>query len=168
MQRILGIDPGLVATGYAVIESDGRAGRLLTSGVINTNTRSSELPARLGAIFDGLVEIIRQHRPQAASVEQVFVHRNASSALKLGQARGVAVCAAVTHQVPVYEYSARTVKQSVVGKGNANKEQVQFMVARLLQIASRARADEADAMAIALCHAFTSGAKFNLARAAVQ
>ena len=161
MQRILGIDPGLVATGYAVIESNGRNSRLIASGVITT--RSGELPARLGTIFDGLCEVIREHRPEAASVEAVFVHKDASAALKLGQARGVAVCAAVTHDVPVYEYDTRVIKKAVVGRGNADKEQVQFMVTRLLQVASRRRSDETDAMAIALCHVFSHSSNTRLA-----
>ncbi len=164
MQRILGIDPGLVATGYAVIESDGHAARLLASGVITT--RGSALPARLGVIFDGLGDVIRDHRPEAASVEKVFVHKDAAAALKLGQARGVAVCAAATHGVPVYEYDTRVVKKAVVGRGNADKGQVQFMVARLLQVAPRRQDDEADAMAIALCHAFSHAAGARLAEAA--
>ena len=162
MQRILGIDPGLVATGYAVIESEGDAARLIASGVVAT-AASGALPERLGTIFDGLNKVIREHRPDAASIESVFMHKDASAALKLGQARGVAVCAAVTNGVPVYEYDARVVKKLIVGKGNAAKEQVQFMVARLLQIAVRYEDDEADAMAIALCHVFSHRANTRLA-----
>ncbi len=160
MQRILGIDPGLVSTGYAVIESEGDAARLIASGVVAV---SGALPARLGAIFDGLNEIIREHRPEAASVETVFMHKDASAAIKLGQARGVAVCAAVTNGIPVHEYDTRVVKKLIVGKGNAAKEQVQFMVARLLQVAARYKDDEADAMALALCHAFSHRANARLA-----
>ncbi len=163
MQRILGIDPGLVATGYAVIESDGHAGRLITSG--DVVTRGRDLPVRLGIIFNGLDKVIREYRPDVASVEAVFVHKDAAAALKLGQARGVAVCAAVTNGVPVYEYDTRVVKRAVVGKGNADKEQVKFMVARLLQVAARHKDDEADAMAIALCHAFSHAAGAGLAEA---
>ncbi len=161
MQRIIGIDPGLVATGYAVIESDGHAARLLASGVIAM--RGGDLPVRLGAIFDGLGKVIREHRPEATAVEAVFVHKNPAAALKLGQARGAAICAAVVNDVPVHEYDARVVKKAVVGKGNADKAQVQFMVARLLQVAQRYKDDEADAMAIALCHAFSHGARTRLA-----
>ena len=161
MQRILGIDPGLAATGYAVVESDGHTGRLIASGAISTRPGGG-LPVRLGAIFSGLCEIIREHRPEAASVEAVFVYKDASAALKLGQARGVAVCAAVTHDVPVYEYDTRVVKRAIVGKGNAGKQQVQFMVSRLLQVAERHSDDETDAMAIALCHAFSHSADTRL------
>ena len=163
MQRIIGIDPGLVATGYAIIESDGRASHLIASNVIAGSGAS--VPARLGAIFDGLVRVIREHRPREAAVESVFVHKDASAALKLGQARGVAVCAAVVNQVPVYEYDTRVIKKTIVGKGNAGKEQVKFMVAHLLQVAQCSRDDEADAMAIALCHAFSRSAHMRLAEA---
>ena len=163
MQRIIGIDPGLVATGYAVIESDGRASRLVASDVITTG--GGALPVRLAAIFDGLTKAISAHRPDAVAVESVFMHKDASAALKLGQARGVAVCAAAVHRVPVHEYDTRVIKKTVVGRGNADKEQVQFMVARLLQVAQRCRDDESDAMAIALCHAFSHGAHERLAEA---
>ena len=168
VQRILGIDPGLTATGYALIESDGDAVRLITSGVV-VPPNGQTLPARLGVIFDSLSAVIKSHRPTEASVENVFVHKDASAALKLGQARGAAVCANVVHGVAVYEYAARAVKKTIVGKGNASKQQVQFMVTRLLRLAdSRAdprRNDETDAMALALCHVFTHGAKTRLERA---
>ena len=157
MRRILGIDPGSTATGFAVIEGDGAVARLIDSGVIVPRDRA--LPARLGTIFEGLRAVIESHRPVAASIEAVFMHKNASAALKLGQARGVAVCASVVHGVDVYEYEARLVKKVIVGRGDASKEQVQFMVARLLQIAARHGADEADAMALALCHAVMQDAK---------
>ena len=162
MQRILGIDPGLVATGYAAIESDGRASRLIASGVISA--RGGSVPERLGRIFEGVGELIREHRPEAVSIENVFVHKDATAALKLGQAHGAAVVAAVTNGVAVHEYAARAVKKAVVGRGGAGKEQVQFMVARLLQVAARHKDDETDAMAIALCHAFTHAGEAQRAR----
>ena len=164
MQRILGIDPGLVATGYALIESDAGSVRLVCSNVIAA-PNGQTLPVRLGVIFNGLSAVIESYRPEAASIETVFMHKDASAALKLGQARGVAVCANVIHGVAVYEYDTRVVKKTIVGKGNASKQQVQFMVARLLQVAECQRSDEADAMALALCHIFTHGAKTRLERA---
>ena len=163
MQRILGIDPGLVATGYAVIESDGHSSRLLTSGIIGA--KSDELSVRLRVIFDELSDVVEKYTPQVAAVEAVFIYKDASAALKLGQARGAAICAVGVHSIPVYEYDTRVVKKNIVGKGNASKEQIQFMVARLLQISTRHKDDEADAMALALCHAFSHHSNTKIAEA---
>lgn len=153
MQRILGIDPGLVCTGYAVVESDGRVGRLLHCGSVRSR---GSLAARLQAIFERISQVLDEYQPDAAAVENVFFAKDAVAALKLGQARGVAVCAAAAAQVPVFEYSSRSVKKSVVGLGKADKGQVVYMVARILQVAERSCSDEADAIAIALCHVFST------------
>ena len=154
MQRILGIDPGLVCTGYAVIESDGRVGRLVHCDSVRS--RTGGLAPRLQAIFEQLSMVLKEYQPDTAAIENVFFAKDAVAALKLGQARGVAVCAAAVAGVPVFEYSSRSVKKSVVGYGTAGKEQVVYMVARILQVAERACFDEADAIAIALCHAFST------------
>ena len=160
MRRIIGVDPGLVCTGYAVIESDGQRSRLLHCAQIRS--RRGDLASRLRIIFDQISSALSEHQPQHAAVENVFFAKDAAAALKLGQARGVAVCAAAVAGVPVFEYSSRSVKKSVVGQGAASKEQVIYMVARILQVAERSCSDEADAIAIALCHAFSAVSKRNV------
>lgn len=156
--RILGIDPGLQITGYGVIESDGRTSRYVHSGNICAKKLNSDkgVPQRLGLIYRKLSEVISQYQPDEVAVEEVFISRNASSALKLGHARGAAICAAVQSHIPVSEYSARSVKQAVVGNGAANKEQIQHMVLRLLALRGALQTDEADALAVSLCHAHTT------------
>lgn len=148
MTTIIGIDPGSRRTGYGIIRLDGNRHCYLTSGYIDLTS----YPAleRLRQIYIGLRTIIETHQPQEASIEQVFMHENPGSALKLGQARGAAI---VALDMPVSEYSARQVKKSVVGHGAASKDQVQFMVKRLLNITGTLQVDAADALAIALCHA---------------
>lgn len=153
MTRILGIDPGSVKTGYGIIESNGQNSRYIHSGCIKLVAQ--ELPHKLGEIFSVLSEVISEYHPQIMAVEQVFLSKNASSALKLGHARGAAITAGVCAQLNVFEYSARAVKQSTVGYGAANKEQIQHMVLRLLNIRQVLQEDEADALAVALCHAHT-------------
>jgi len=150
MTVIIGIDPGSRLTGYGVIRVEGNQSFHLASGCLKLV--SQNLPERLQQIFLGLTEIIQQYQPEEAAIEQVFMHENPGSALKLGQARGAAI---VTLTVPVAEYSARQVKQSVVGYGAAKKEQVQHMVGCLLNLPGKLQADAADALAIALCHAHT-------------
>ena len=154
MQRILGIDPGSLSTGYSVIESDGRTNRYITSGQINISSLSSV--ERLAAIYDGVADIIETYQPSMMIVEKVFMSKNADSALKLGQARGVAICAGVKAGLAVHEYSARFVKKTITGNGAADKRQVKYMACRLLSIAERDQNDESDALAIALCHAFAT------------
>lgn len=151
MTRVLGIDPGSRVTGYGVIETDGRRSRHLASGCIRTV--SGEFPQRLGEIFQGVREVLEAWQPQQVAVEQVFVSRNAASALKLGQARGAAVSAVVTLHMPVFEYTPAAVKQGLVGNGRAEKEQVLHMVRVLLGLQGRMALDASDALAIALCHA---------------
>jgi crossover junction endodeoxyribonuclease RuvC len=149
--RILGIDPGLRITGFGVLDKAGQTLSYVTSGCIRTP--HGELPARLKAILDGLGEVIAQHHPHQIALEKVFVNANPQSTLLLGQARGTAICAAVMHGVPVAEYTALQVKQAVVGRGHAAKEQVQEMVRRLLALSGAPTPDAADALACAICHA---------------
>jgi crossover junction endodeoxyribonuclease RuvC len=149
--RILGVDPGLRVTGFGLIERIGARLCYITSGVIRTP--DAELPLRLKAILDNLSEVIAEHRPGQVAVEKVFVNVNPQSTLLLGQARGAAICAAVACGLPVSEYTALQVKQSVVGNGHAAKEQVQAMVRWLLQLPGDPSADAADALACAICHA---------------
>jgi crossover junction endodeoxyribonuclease RuvC len=164
LRRILGIDPGSRVTGYGVIESDGIRSRHIASGCIRA--QGDDFPARLGVIFEGLSEVIALHRPVEIAVEEVFFARNAASALKLGQARGAAICAAVTRGLPVKEYAARAVKQAIVGTGGADKEQVQHMVKLMLNLGAEALAsDQADALAVALSHAHTEATLEHLSRA---
>jgi len=148
MTIILGIDPGSRRTGYGVIRVEGNRHIYLTSGYLDLTS----YPAyeRLRQIFLGLQQLIQSYRPQEAAIEQIFMHENPNSALKLGQARGAAI---VALDMPVTEYSARQVKKSVVGLGAANKEQVQYMVKRLLNLSGSLQPDAADALAVALCHA---------------
>ena len=153
MTLILGIDPGSRITGYGVIDSDGYNAEYVTSGCIRAGEES--LPRRLATIYSGIQELLLQYSPGEVAIEKVFVHRNADSALKLGQARGAAICAVMNHALPVEEYSPTEIKQSVVGKGNAAKEQVQHMVQVLLKLSASPQADAADALAVAVCHANT-------------
>jgi crossover junction endodeoxyribonuclease RuvC len=149
MTVIIGIDPGSRRTGYGVIRLEGNRHVHVASGYIDL---MSYLPAeRLRQIYLGLQTIIGTYQPQEAAIEQIFMHENPNSALKLGQARGAAIVAFDT--IPMAEYSARQVKKSVVGNGAAKKEQVQYMVQRLLNLTGGLQADTADALAVALCHA---------------
>lgn len=150
MSRILGIDPGSRITGYGVVETTPRGVRYVASGCIRI--QAEDFPSRLKQIFDGVSEIIALYQPKQMAIEQVFMHKNADSALKLGQARGAAICASLNQDLPVFEYAARQVKQAIVGKGNADKQQVQHMVKILLQIQGEIQIDASDALAISLCH----------------
>jgi crossover junction endodeoxyribonuclease RuvC len=149
--RILGIDPGSRVTGYGLIDSDGAEVRYVASGCIRTELAA--LAPRLRVIFGAVRKLVEEHQPQEVAVEKVFVHRNADSALKLGQARSAAICATFSDGIDVHEYAARAVKQAVVGQGGAEKVQVQHMVKVLLKVTTELASDEADALAIALCHA---------------
>jgi len=150
LTRILGIDPGSRSTGFGVIDTLGDRSTLLACGCIRTESES--FPARLKEIYDGVYHVVQEHRPDELAIEQVFLHKNADSALKLGQARGAAICGALAAGLPVYEYSAREVKQALVGKGNADKLQVQHMVKILLGFGGTLQADAGDALGVALCH----------------
>lgn len=150
--RILGVDPGSLTTGYGIIDSDGRHSEHVAHGCIATG--GGPLPQRLGRIQRDLAAAIADYAPAEMAVEEVFISRSAMSALKLGQARGAAICAGVAAALPVAEYSARLVKQTVVGGGGAAKQQVGHMVAVLLSLQGEPLAeDAADALAVALCHA---------------
>jgi len=150
MTRILGIDPGSRITGYGIIDQQGQHIRYVASGCIRVKGES--IAERLGVIFEGVSRIIAEYNPEEMAVEQVFMNKNADSALKLGQARGAAICAGVTRAIPVAEFAARAIKLAVVGKGGAAKEQVQHMICVLLSLEQRPPSDAADALAVAICH----------------
>lgn len=150
MTIILGIDPGSHITGYGIICQQNRQLTYLGSGCIRTH--ANDLSMRLQHIYAGIIKVIAQYQPDNFAIEQVFMAKNVDSALKLGQARGVAVLAAVNNQLPVFEYAARQVKQSVVGTGAAKKKQVQYMVCSILKLSSEPKTDAADALAIAIAH----------------
>ena len=151
--RILGIDPGSRFTGFGIIEVTGDQAVVLEHGVIKAG--SGDFPERLGIIFAGICDLIKLHQPEEAAIESVFMSHNAGSALKLGQARGAAMCAAISMGLPVSEYSPRSVKQAIVGRGGADKVQVQHMVSVLLALKELPAEDAADALAVALCHQHT-------------
>jgi crossover junction endodeoxyribonuclease RuvC len=153
MKIILGIDPGSRITGYGIIRVVANKAEYLGSGCIRV--QDENFATRLNNVFTGVSEIIRQFQPSDFAIEQVFMAKNADSALKLGQARGAAIVAGTSHSLPVFEYSARQIKQSVVGTGSADKTQVQHMVTYLLKLSKTPQADAADALAVALCHLHT-------------
>ena len=148
--RIIGIDPGSLKTGYGIIDMEGNRAIPVTYGIIQV--KGATTGARLHTIYRDLAHIIRDYQPVEAAIERVFMHRNADSALKLGQARGAALVACSEHGLDAFEYTANQVKQATVGKGHATKQQVQHMVKVLLCLEKQAQADAADALAIALCH----------------
>ena len=151
MSVILGIDPGSRLTGYGVIRQVGGKFEYIASGCIRMT--STEMPDRLKQIFDGVSQIITQTKPTVFAIEQVFMARNPDSALKLGQARGVAIVAGIEAGLDIAEYTATQVKQAIAGTGGADKEQVQMMVMHLLKLVQKPQIDASDALAIALCHA---------------
>ena len=150
---ILGVDPGSRITGFGVIKVVGHNFQYVASGCIRT--KAEDFPDRLKEIYLGLDEVIATYQPDMAAIEQVFVKINVGGALKLGQARGAAICACVVRGLKVDEYSANQVKKAVVGRGHATKEQVQHMVVAHLQLNKAPQEDAADALAIAMCHAQT-------------
>ena len=150
MTRILGIDPGSRVTGYGIIDQAGQQISYVASGCIRTS--GDALAERLGIIFAGVNTIIQEYLPDEMAIERVFMNKNADSALKLGQARGAAICASVHREVPVDEYAAREIKQAVVGNGGATKEQVQHMICVLLSLQKAPPSDAADALGVAVCH----------------
>jgi len=156
--RILGIDPGFRVTGYGLIESNGQESRYISSGVIKAVVKDD--PAeRLEIIFNEVVSLVQRYEPTELAIERVFVHKNADSALKLGQARSAAICATFGSNIVVHEYAAREMKQAITGKGSAEKEQVQHMVKLLLSLDGKLPMDASDALGIALCHAHTRNMK---------
>lgn len=156
--RILGIDPGSRITGFGVVQV-ARAGTLayIASGCIRVP--AGDLAARLKSIHDGIAEIVAAYNPTACAIEKVFLARNPDSALKLGQARGVALVAAIDRGLPIAEYTALQIKRAVVGRGHADKTQVQHMVRTLLKLDGTPAADAADALACAICHAHHAGGR---------
>jgi crossover junction endodeoxyribonuclease RuvC len=166
MMRILGIDPGLQRTGFAIVDVDGVRLRYVASGTISTlEAPRGDLPQRLKLIFDGVCEVSRRYEPQAASVEIVFVNVNPQSTLLLGQARGAALAALVSGGLPVAEYTALQMKKAVVGHGLASKAQIQEMVMRLLQLPGLPGKDAADALGLAITHAHSAHTFAAIARA---
>lgn len=163
LTRIFGIDPGSRITGYGVIDSDGATTRYVASGCIRVG--AGNFPGRLNDIFTRIGELVEEFAPQEVAIEQVFVHRNADSALKLGQARAAAICGTFGGGTVLYEYAAREIKQAVVGRGGADKEQVQHMVKAILALAEMPPTDEADALAAAICHAHCHRMKRKLSTA---
>jgi len=163
MSLILGIDPGSRKTGFGIISYMSGRSEYVSSGVIKLP--DGELPERLRIIYQSVTELVDLHCPQELAIEQVFMARSAGSALKLGQARGAAIVACVARDMAVSEYSARQIKQSVVGTGAADKAQVQHMVKVLLGLPAEPPEDAADALAAALCHAHTQQSMVNMAGA---
>ncbi|HUR79361.1 MAG TPA: crossover junction endodeoxyribonuclease RuvC [Thermoanaerobaculia bacterium] len=155
--RILGIDPGSLCTGFGVIDSERGRLVLVEQGSINTR-RGAELPERLAVIHDGLREVIARTQPMAVAIETPFAGANVKSLIQLSHARGVALLAARSAMLDIFEYAPRSVKSAVVGYGNAEKEQVAKMVRMLLPACASLKmsADAADALAIAICHAHTA------------
>ena len=153
MTRILGIDPGSQCTGVGIIDVDaaGRSSHVFNAPLVLLG--EGDFAARLKRLLQGLTEIIEAHRPDEVAIERVFLARNADSALKLGHARGAAICAVVLRDLPVHEYAAREVKLAVVGTGAADKQQVQHMVGLMLGLKDKLQSDAADALAVAITHA---------------
>ncbi|KTD50037.1 Crossover junction endodeoxyribonuclease ruvC [Legionella quinlivanii] len=150
MTVILGIDPGSRVTGYGIVREEKRKLVYVDSGCIRTS--DVELSQRLLEIFNGICLLMDNYEPDEVAIEQVFMHQNPNSALKLGHARGVAMVAAASHRVKISEYSPREVKQAIAGYGAAEKEQVKRMVVSLLMLNKAPQSDAADALAIAICH----------------
>jgi len=151
MIRILGIDPGSRITGYGIVEMRGNQAVNVANGCIHIT--DAKLAGKLRQIHDAVQQLIDEFQPHESAIESVFVHRNADSALKLGQARGSAITVLAVNGLDVFEYSPAVIKKSVVGRGNAAKEQVQHMIRAILGVREELQADAADALAVALCHA---------------
>jgi len=155
VKRILGIDPGSVITGYGIVDSDGIRDFHIANGSLRI--KGENLPQKLGFILAEVTALIEQWQPAEIAIESVFVSKNPMSALKLGQARGAAICAAVQLGLPVYEYAPKAIKQAAVGYGGADKDQMQEMIRILLSLEVLPRPDAADGLAVAICHAHTGG-----------
>ena len=150
--KIIGIDPGLRCTGFGIIESSNNKLEVVDFGIIKTNSKDS-LSKRLKTIYIDVKEIIESYKPSIMSIEEVFYGKNVKSALLLGQARGAAMLSVASNKITIFEYSAKKIKQSVTGNGNADKNQVKFMVGSILNIKNLdIPLDASDALAIALCH----------------
>ncbi len=153
MTRIVGIDPGSRVMGYGVVELQGRKVVYVASGCVSTSLGT--LPERIKEIYVGVEKIINTYAPTEMAIEKVFVQRNVDSALKLGQARGAAICAGVMNSLTIHEYAPNQIKKAVVGKGHAAKAQVQHMIRVLLNLTETPSSDAADALACAICHGHT-------------
>ena len=164
-QRILGVDPGTVVTGWGVVEMAGGSLVHLANGTIGSSANQDQ-GSRLRRIYRGLQEVLARYEPEGISLEKVFFARNAQSALKLGQARGVALLAAAENRVTIHEYSSAEIKLAVVGYGQAAKEQVQKMMASLLHLSGKIPGDAADALAAAICHLHQSAFHARVSEAA--
>ena len=162
--RVLGIDPGSQRTGFGVVDASGPRLTYVASGVIRTER--GEFSERLCEIFRCVRSVVAQYRPQEIAIERVFVNRNPDSALKLGQARGAAICGTVDANAEVFEYATRQIKQAVVGSGSAEKAQVQLMMRSILKLDGPVTADAADALAAAVCHALRGQVRASLKLAA--
>lgn len=152
MRRLIGLDPGLRATGWGVIEADGNRLRHVANGVVRAGAEG-EMASRLRQLFDGLMLVLQEWQPEAAAVESVFVNKDQGSSLKLGQARGVVLLAPALHNIAVAEYAPNQVKKALVGVGHADKAQMRAMVSRLMPGCVIAGTDAADALGVAICHA---------------
>jgi crossover junction endodeoxyribonuclease RuvC len=161
--RVLGIDPGSQRTGFGVLDASGPRLTYVASGVIRTG--STDFAARLCEIFRCMQTIVAQYRPHEIAIEKVFINRNPDSALKLGQARGAAICGIADANATVFEYATRQIKQAVVGSGAAEKAQVQLMMRSILKLDGPVAEDAADALAAAVCHALRGGVRASLLRA---
>lgn len=161
--KILGIDPGTISTGFGIIEYSKNNITYISSGTINP-PQSWSLPLRLKYIYNELLTLIKEFKPDEFAIETAFYGKNVQSALKIGQARGISMLAGVVSELEFSEYSPKEIKKAVVGRGNASKEQVQYMVSNLIEIKKDVKKlDETDALAIAICHAFKikTGSKSN-------
>jgi len=150
MIRILGIDPGSRLTGFGIIEVQANRLQCVSTGCVKIT--GDDLAGKLKVIFEGISQLVAEFQPQEVAIENIFMYRNADSALKLGQARGAAISAVSVQSIPVHEYTPSEIKKAVVGKGNASKEQVQHMIKALLSLNRIPQSDAADALAVALCH----------------
>ena len=162
--RVLGIDPGSQCTGFGILDAVGPKLTYVASGVIRT--RDGDFAARLWEIYRCVRLIVGQYRPQEIAIERVFVNRNPDSALKLGQARGAAICGTIDANAEVFEYATRQIKQAVVGSGSAEKAQVQLMMRSILKLEGPVASDAADALAAAVCHALRGSLRGSLRAAA--
>lgn len=156
MSLILGIDPGSRITGFGLVLFERGQPKHIDNGIIQADADS--FPDRIGQIHAGLAQVIAEYRPDQVAIEEVFVNKNVSSALKLGQARGAAIVAATSVNLPVAEYTATNIKSAVVGSGRADKSQVQSMVKMLLGLPQIPLSDAADALAVAICHGNSANA----------
>lgn len=160
--RVLGIDPGSRVTGYGIVELTGALTRPIAWGGIQTEGEHTD---RLKQIFGQVQRLVAEHEPHEIAIERVFVHKNADSALKLGQARAAALCASFGRDMPVHEYAPREIKKALAGSGSADKQQVEYMVKVLLGLRDRMKSDASDALAVAICHIHTRMIRGVLAQA---